>query len=598
MSTAKKIDSVSQISVLEIVERKNEEVADFIEEYAKGLNKDLVREYGKNLVHNIESVDLNVRSNVSDTACGKMISENIKKLLEFGGESLTKVVEYNIDIGKLNLLRCEGIKNLKMNLEAIEEEIYLCEKYDEPKRDEYDFSASVEIETLREEMNIEYEYNDNFGQDEVEGVKTRSKKSAEAKTGGESQKVNNEEESKIYEFNMKCRSIKLQWNKRFLEDKKDYKVQNGHLKDLRRQKDVLNAKINSESVVQQIMRGIEMGLLSICNKIKNAVKERHKLRELLQSRIIFDSTGEIVANPYDKGNVPGMIGIIQKKFHTASFGSFTNELVDVMRLTYPVNLTNTDPIKIGQAVDKIMGNWDSMNYWEYMTRDVFFTAILLRSLAPESDVTTRAIFEVNSYIGLREKGMKSGEISNDEDEKSTPIYQHLMDYLATISDTMDMKRSSSKRIERDESHQQNDSNSQRNYQKPHEKPYKNYGNTESAASANASSNDTKNSENKRVDAPIFDTMFKDLVTREMNVTTVAKNGYRLQYTSTRAECQLCIDPQNSSHKPRCYLGKCKKCNNYGHKADCCRQLPTSFTKEKVQANMANDIGKKCDQEQA
>lgn len=583
-----KMEVTSQMSTSESIERRTEEVAAFIEEHARGSNNELVRDYGKTLVHNIEGVDLTVKNSVSDAACGKHIAENITKILEFGGEPLIKVVANNIDITRMHRIRYAEIKEYHDKIDEIEEQIHECEKFEDPKREDYDLRAKIEIEQLQLSMNLDEDAlelltNKEF---EPEGVKSRSKRAAEGKS--------EEDQVKFSDYKTKCRIIRLHWNTEFIKDQNEFKKQNSQLKDLRKIRDGLNAKIKSELVVQHIMRGIEMAILTICNKIKNAVKDRLKLKELLQSRIVFETTGEIMVNPYDKGNVPGMIGIIQRKFHRASFGVFTNELVDIMRMSYSSNISDTDPIKIGQAIDKIMGNWDSMNYWEYMTRDVFFTAILLRTLAPESATTTGAMLEVSRFINQRDKNMKSGELSNDEDSKSTPIYQHLMDYLSAISESMEMKRSSSKRIAKEESLNYNDQDNHKYTQsnQRHVRQYKNHGNAESAASAEFHDN---KSFDKKVEVTHFDTQFRDSVTRDMNVTTVAKNGYRVQYTSTRKECEQCKDP-NTQHKPKCYLGKCKKCNNYGHKFENCRQLPTSFTREKHQANMVSDVGHQCDQE--
>lgn len=112
------------------------------------------------------------------------------------------------------------------------------------------------------------------------------------------------------------------------------------------------------------------------------------------------------------------------------------------------------------------------------------------------------------------------------------------------------------------------------------------GNVESAAKA-------ETSEPSKASAT-SDTLFKDSVTRDMNVTTTMENGHTYYYTSTKKECDLCRDP-NTAHKPRCFLGKCKKCNCYGHKIQSCRQLPSSYNKEKQSANHAA-IGSAVDRE--
>ena len=108
------------------------------------------------------------------------------------------------------------------------------------------------------------------------------------------------------------------------------------------------------------------------------------------------------------------------------------------------------------------------------------------------------------------------------------------------------------------------------------------GNVESAAKA-----ETSESSNS-------DGMFRDSVTREMNVITTLENGITYCYTATKTECTLCKDG-NNAHKPKCFLGKCKKCNSYGHKLPNCKQLPASYNREKQTANHAA-IGSMVDRE--
>src|SRR3569833_1515658 len=35
-------------------------------------------------------------------------------------------------------------------------------------------------------------------------------------------------------------------------------------------------------------------------------------------------------------------------------------------------------------------------------------------------------------------------------------------------------------------------------------------------------------------------------------------------------CQVCADPSSTEHRPRCYLGRCTKCNGFGHHTNDCR----------------------------
>jgi hypothetical protein len=480
-------------------------------------------------------------------------------------------VATNCDLTALLNMRNDSLSTINTSINDIECQILKYEELTEPRKDEYLLRAKIEFNRVKHDIDFKME-SMNINQEKVteaaaEGEQNRSKKQQQnAKKSSNTPMKTSDETISIRDNELIKEDIYLKWETKYLDDMDKYKLGVQDRTKLKSDKKKLELLTDKENNIQAIVSGLLTATSLIESKIKNAVKDRFKIKELLQSRVILDETGEVIANPHDKGNLAGMVEIIMSNYLKPSFVSFTNDVVETMRLQMNYNVTTNYPIQAKQTVDKIIATWESMNYWNYMTKDIFFTGILLRSLSQESDVTSKAAMDISAYVLEREEGIKRGEIDTCNEREQMPIYNHLSQYLVTLQKSMELKK-------RKGSHEDRDT------RQKHEKLP---GNVESAAKA-----ETSESSNS-------DGMFRDSVTREMNVITTLENGITYCYTATKTECTLCKDGSNA-HKPKCFLGKCKKCNSYGHKLPNCKQLPASYNREKQTANHAA-IGSMVDRE--
>ena len=242
-----------------------------------------------------------------------------------------------------------------------------------------------------------------------------------------------------------------------------------------------------------------------------------------------------------------------------------------MGINIDANVAKTDPMKAVQKVELSFGTWEVMAYWGYMSKDIFWTGILLNSFPKTAgDIREKLIFETNKYIRQAElegRDMNSGDM---------PIYDHLREYIKTIQDSQELTgrkadggddtRSAAKTI--------------------YQKPRYHQGGLESAAAASIASSLSVTS----------DTKFSGEVDRAAGVMTYSEDGRRRIYTATRVQCAECLRgrtaTEKSTHAPQCFLGMCTTCNNYGHKWSDCKQIPTSFRQGKKQADEENSAEKK------
>ena len=366
-------------------------------------------------------------------------------------------------------------------------------------------------------------------------------------------------------------NIELEWKERYLEALSEYQMYQKELKDIEKRKKILKTEQEKKLILNIHVQGILSGLSIIVTKIKNAAQSSHKIRGILEGQVKLDMTGERIHNSYDNNNVSGMYQALYDHYGKANFVTFTNDLLSTMSINIERDTAKSNPMKAVQKTEVIFATWEVMGYWRYMSKDIFWTGILLNSFPKstgDNDIRDRLIFETNNFIRTHEP-----------DERSTldgemPIYDHLRDYIKTIQDSMQMRTS-------------------RNYQ----------GTSNNKTSSNMNNgtvfNNTVNRDPQLESAAGAETQlvtggtkFDVEVTRDAGVFHYSDCGKKRSYTSTKRRCDICKNAKDSGnrsvHIPICYLGECGKCHNYGHKEDSCQQLPNTYRRSGKLSNEANN----------
>ena len=82
------------------------------------------------------------------------------------------------------------------------------------------------------------------------------------------------------------------------------------------------------------------------------------------------------------------------------------------------------------GVGRVVSRWEVLNYWDFMTPDMFFTTVLINAL-PEGETRTQVILETATYLARRthereERG--TGVV----DPKDISTYHYVSEYMELV----------------------------------------------------------------------------------------------------------------------------------------------------------------------
>jgi hypothetical protein len=271
----------------------------------------------------------------------------------------------------------------------------------------------------------------------------------------------------------------------------------------------------------------------------------------------------MISNPFEGNNLAGICQILKNTYSKASLLSFNKDFSDTLHCSISEQDTLMNPVKAVQAVDLLVGQWTTMEYWKFMTSDIFFVNILLGALHSGSELKRKCVTEVNQYLAKRE----AGEISDDASVSdggtgsafgAMPVYVHLCEFLRREQESLRYGANTAAPaagVKTPAKHS------------PYVRPdYRRSGNTESAASADIA-------------------LLKTLAAPELEMKcTCVVTGKEFSYTATKEACTKCHGAGASAgerHKMKCYSGTCRQCGLYGHKNGNCRQDPSTWVIKKV-----------------
>lgn len=319
------------------------------------------------------------------------------------------------------------------------------------------------------------------------------------------------------------------------------------------EKKKLTATLERTAILSAIVEGLRGAISAISSKVKNAAGLHDRVRMKLCSRVVLDETSETIDNPFDNNNLSGMMQLLKALYFTATLVHFNSDFQRALGASISKEDASKNPMKAVNVVEKNMAVWTTMNYWEYMTPDIFWTNLLLRTI-PASEFQSKCVEHVVSFITERE----SGDAKEDKSTKSgrntkssMPIYDNLRDY-----------------IQRHEESNRHKPSAIHSATPPGPNLHSQYvagrggkGNVEQAHAAGIAE------------------LFTSTVGRDRDIKCKDVNtGMEYPYTATSEVCASCFSRNAQCHKPKCYTGACKKCLLYGHKGDQCKQDVSSVKK--------------------
>lgn len=499
------------------------EVEELLKSLGAGMTKEMVRVSATQIVEMVKSVELKDSPTLPEEQYGRKLYKNLQAMFQHDwGKVLRAVVQVNYPLSRFIDKRSVEIVGFASKIQDAE-----MTQPTPPNERFYDSNARLEKSSYTKAKAVERQSANN------------SRTTREATLAEELA-----DEAAL-------RDIDDDFERQYVEMYKKYMVEEEKYKSQLVVKKNLNAQMERTVVLSTVVEGLRAAANSITSKLKVAAGLHERVKQKLCSRVVLEDTGEMIDNPYDNNNLSGMMQQLKALYFTATLVHFNADLQRALGASISKEDAIKNPMKAVMLVEKNIATWTTMNYWEYMTPDIFWTNMLLRAV-PACDFQSKCVENVVWYVTQRESGDWKDDKSTRtvKNSKAMPIYNNLRDYIQRHEDSSRHKPS----VMHNPNPVSPNSNSQ------YTAAGKGRGNVEQAHVAVAE-------------------QFTTTVGREKEIRCKDVNtGIEFPYTATSDVCAPCFARSAQCHRPKCYTGSCKKCNLYGHKGDQCKQDPSSVKK--------------------
>jgi hypothetical protein len=516
-----------------------------------GLTKELAKGQAAQLCEAVKNVDMSESTGLSEEQCGRKLHKNVQSCFQFVlGSVMRAIVETNFPIDRYIADRNEAVAKLEAYLEVIAEDGVVVHK---PELEYYNLRKQIEW---------------------AEKVKKRSKARTTRAAAKSAPKVSSagvseeqEESAPLSDVEEDREVFEHGINKEYMEEYEKWK-----LYDLATQRRA-SAKRRADSTLGKflmlvtLLEGIRSAIGAIASKIKKATKDHEKVKQKLGCMVSLKATGESISNPLENGNLSGLCEILKIEYAEATLVRFNSDLQQTMKISISLEDMGKNPMKAVQRCDDMLATWQTMDYWTYMTQDIFFTNILLSAM-PTSAFQRECVTEVQKFLEAKDNA--SGDLRDDGTVMTTtvvrdfPVYNFLRRYI--------------KRYENSSNHgkQPAGGGGGGGGANPRYRinPFPGRsGNVETAALSGVEYS-TEMGRDKQL-------MCKDVGT-----------GQEHPYTATRELCAKCygrgINPTDK-HQPRCFHGICNRCGLYGHKQFNCAQSQSTYVGKQQQSQKSGSV---------
>jgi hypothetical protein len=581
-----------------------EKVVEWIREQAAAYTADTAKQFAESLKNKIQGIGTapkgaNRYDKQNEFTVGRQAFEDLCSMVRKGGKALVAVVKINFDIDEyLNEVRAKigDLDTVVIELEGESKPPTL-----KPDKSNYEMEAKLNLHhqivalelSFREEFNVRTaptKAAENQSLWKIQGASGKKAKKQQVAPAtpapsagvepdpntGASSSVSPPpavfEQSVEYSLFLKEKETlkensEIEWMTLFMAANKEYEkiviASENATKGLETQRRVLKR----ESTIEQIVSALQMGLCCIVKQVKTQIKDQPAIIEKMRGRVKLPTTGEVIVDPYTSENVSGMYQALYSEYSKPSMVMFAKMLLEIITHEVPLNVCNSDPVRPVLDIEQTLKTWLQMGLWQYMNQDRFFVVCFLRSLNPKSDMRRACVREVTEFMR---------KLMDGNDDESTidvatdlPVLTYICDWVRTVyvqSNDFDHQKASQKDGGAAPTGNNNNGTAG-GVGNPGPKRPRNNNNSEQAVSANSQQEESK---------PLKTAAAKynrEVHRNEWIGYTSVETGKEHLYTATATQCHKCGHPNPAERHQghRCYRGKCRKCNLFGHKKADCRQ---------------------------
>lgn len=540
-------------------------VEDLLFQSGAGLNKELAKSQASQLVESVKSVEFK-ENGLDENVFGRKLVSKLLDVYTFPmGNILAEFVNSNYPSSRFAEIQRDAVSRLEDKIEETESKLTR-ETPSKPKnKDYYESKAKMEWDTLVSQVNAEKEEYERK-MEEV-GWTTKAKKSSVK--GVKSEPVQEEHvpypvKPDFVDISESAKSAFIySYDYKYIRDCELYADFDKRKAALEEEKKIFRKDIERYITVNLIVDGVRSTMVLLMNKIKSCLVAYPNIVTKLTATISLEMTGELITNPYESSNLPGICQLLKREYHTANLARFNRDFSDLLTCKVSAAKLAENPLLASQQTDKRIAEWVSLNSWSFMTPDIFFTNILLGYLANDQ-FKQKCVAEVIDYVSKIDEGdvKETMSVTSSVGFGSMPIYQHLVQFMKTQYESANYLSITGKQGVQANTNVNN--NGARLGNNSHRRPF----GMQTAAAAT-----TTPTEKEYAAGPFSAEVFR---TPKTVWCKDVQAGMEYPYVALKEKCAVCHgktagDTKVEMHSPRCFGGSCNRCNMYGHKQYNCLQ---------------------------
>lgn len=329
--------------------------------------------------------------------------------------------------------------------------------------------------------------------------------------------------------------------------------------------------------------------LSVVHKLQRCIEPETAIVQVLNSTFVHSFTGVTQSKALAENNLCWVWDLLQQQFKVPKVHIMFQSLLEIFSETADPTL---DFVSLMSSVDNRLSTWRSLDYWQFMTPDIFFSCITIIRVKKASlraellKLLTEAIAAPHEQVDIA--------IGAPTLHDPMPIYARINQKLRAEVQAATFNHRQTEPRPRDQGRYGGRNSRGNRDSRPHQDPPPPPGH-EQAHLAEVPG-----------DVTVLSAQAGTLPTNKKFVTVDDKLWYQYalrsgevahaSYTATSEVCNKCYprgayQKANSSspHQPHCFGGKCSNCSLYGHSV-CFQKTkkPSNLTALKAAADGAKD----------
>ena len=227
------------------------------------------------------------------------------------------------------------------------------------------------------------------------------------------------------EFASGSERIEFQFNSKYLKDKREYIEKNESKNNTSKRKRKLDELQVKATILNLILKSYDEAGRQIVGKIKSALQKYPGIANQLKGTAKMRHSKIEIPNPYEAEHLPGIIEILYDRYQKRSFVSFTNSLIEALNWRLTEQETLKDPSKGVSEVQQMYAMWERKDLWKQLTKDQFFSVVLIRGLHQGSALRREVLTEVTKYI----QTLDETDDPDHRDPNAMPIFGFIGNYI-------------------------------------------------------------------------------------------------------------------------------------------------------------------------